>query len=202
VLRDGSALRTRVQTAIVTHTERRSPEISMRLLALPLLAVLAACPNPNGTATVRFEQLGACNGYKEGNNVVSAGPNAAYVLFKVIDIDNRNGKATFAYDPTKLYVTSSNPRAHVDLNLSLAQKIGVLGTTSETVPAGSDLPHNGYAVVVVPTGNATDPQQEANTINYFLGYDGTSAGPAVLLDKKNSTQTQYTGAQDCLSKSW
>jgi hypothetical protein len=174
----------------------------LRLIPLPFLAIVAACPNPNGTATIRFEQLGACNGYKEGNNVVSAGPNAAFVLFKITDLDNSQGKTALPYDPAKLYVTSSNPRAHVSTTLTLAQKIGVLGTTATTVAPGQNLPHNGYAVVAVPTGSSSDPQQEANTINYFLGYEPGSGTPGVLLDKKNSNQTQYQGAQDCLAKSW
>lgn len=178
---------------------------TLRLTNLAIiLALFAGCDNtnPNGTATINYEQLGACNGYKDGNVVVSAGPSAAFVLFKINNIDNRNGKVNFAYDPTKLFVTDSSSRPNVSTTLSLAQKIGVLGTTATTVSAGTDLPHNGYAVVAVPTGTSPDPQQEANTINYFFGYESGSGDPGVLLGKKNSSQTQYQGAQDCLSKAW
>lgn len=171
-------------------------------MILSLLAFLTACPNPNGTATIRFEQLGACNGYKDGFNTVSAGPNAAFVLFKISNIDNTNGKVNFSYDPTKLCVSSSSPPACVSTTLSLAQKIGVLGTTATTVSAGKDLPQNGYGVIAVPTSASTDPQIEANKVNYFLTYATGSGDPGVLLDKKNSSQTQYQGAQDCLSKPW
>lgn len=175
---------------------------SLRLITLLSLVLLAGCPNSNGTATIRYEQLGACNGYKDGNTVVSAGPNAAFVLFKINNIDNRNGKINFSYDPTKLCISSSSPAACVSTTLSLAQKIGVLGTTATTVSAGTDLQHNGYAVVAVATGNSPDPQQEANTVNYFLTYATGTGDPGILLDKKNSSQTQYQGAQDCLSKAW
>ncbi len=169
------------------------------LIALPLVAIISGCPDSNGTATIRYEQLGACNGYVDGTTAVSAGPDAAYVLFKIIDIDNKNGKVNFPYDPTKLFVPSNS---HVSTTLSLASKIGVLGTTSTNVSAGTDLPHNGYAVVVVPTTHSSDPQIEANATNYFLSYQTGSGDPGVLLDKKNSSQTTYNGAQNCLSKSW
>ncbi|MGB7201395.1 MAG: hypothetical protein WBD16_03905 [Pyrinomonadaceae bacterium] len=171
-------------------------------MILSFLTFLTACPNPNGSATIRFEQLGACNGYKDGVNVISAGPNAAFVLFKINNIDNRNGTVNFSYDPAKLCISSSSPAACVSSNLSLVLKIGKLGTTSTTVSAGTDLPQNGYAVIAVPTSASPDPQVEANKVNYFLTYATGSGDPGVLLDKKNSSQTQYQGAQDCLSKSW
>lgn len=166
------------------------------------LLTLTGCPNQNGTATIRYEQLGACNGYQEGNNAVSAGPAAAFVLFKIVSIDNRQGKVAFSYDPGKLFATSTDPRAYVSTNLSLAQKIGQLGTAPTTVPAGTDLTHNGYAVIAVPTANSPDPQIEANATNYFLSYEASPGDPGILLDKKNSSQMQYQGAQDCLSRSW
>lgn len=173
-------------------------------IPLALLALLSGCANPgaavpNGTATIRYEQLGACNGYKDGNNVVSAGPDAAFVIFKIIEINNSNGKVNLAYDPTKLFVP---PNAHVSTSLSLAQKIGVLGTTAKTVAAGTNLPHNGYAVVAVPTGNSSDPQLEANLVNYFLSYENDPSGPGIILSKVNHAQTKYQGVQNCLSKAW
>jgi hypothetical protein len=176
----------------------------LRLLTLSsVVALLAGCPpGPNGTATVQFEQLGACNGYRDGNNVISAGPNAAYVLFKITTIDNKNGKVDFAYDPAKIYLSSSSPRSYASGNLGLMQKIGRLGTTATNVPVGTTLAHNGYAVIVVQTATSPDPQLEANASNYVLSYESSTGGPGVLMSKKNSTQTQYQGAQDCLSKAW
>ncbi|MCC6075404.1 hypothetical protein ACFPTX_20670 [Pseudomonas sp. GCM10022188] len=174
---------------------------SLRLFIVSLLGLLAGCPNPNGTATIRYEQLGACNGYKEGNNVVSAGPEAAYVIFRVNNLDNRSGKVDFPYDPAKLCSTAFNPSACVSTSLSLAQKIGALATTATTIPAGKDLPHNGFAVIVVPTGSSPDPQVEANKVNYLLSYASSSSEPGVLLDKQNA-KTQYQGVQDCLTKVW
>lgn len=175
---------------------------SLRFIALPFLVLFSGCPNSNGTATILYEQLGACNGYKDGSTAVSAGPAAAFVLFKINNIDNRNGKIPFSYDPAKLCISSSSSPACVSTTLNLAQKIGVLGTTATTVSAGTDLPQNGYAVVAVPTANSPDPQLEANKVNYFLTYATGSGDPGILANKKNSSQTQYQGAQDCLSKAW
>ena len=165
------------------------------------LTLLAACQNPNGIATIRFEQLGACNGYVDGFNTVSAGPSAAFVLFRINTIDNKNGTVPFNYDPGKVCLSSSASSC-VSTTLSLATKIGALGTTSTTVAAGQVLPHNGFAVIAAPTASSPDPQIEANKTNYFLTYNGSSAEPGIVLEKKNSGQTVYPGLPDCLGRVW
>lgn len=189
-----------IRTNIVNRRDVVKAAVCAVILSSTLM--LAGCPNPNGTVTIRYEQLGACNGYKEGNNIVSAGPTAAYVLFKINSLDNTNGKVNFAYDPARLFVDSLNAKPSVSLTSALTQKIGVLATTAINVPAGQNLGHDGYAVVIVPTANSPDPQIEANQTNYKLAYDTPSGSPGVLFDKKDPSKTQYQGAQDCLSKSW
>jgi hypothetical protein len=165
------------------------------------LALLAACQNPNGIATIRFEQLGACNGYMDGSSAISAGPTAAFVLFRINTIDNKSGKVPFNYDPGKVCL-SSNSSSCISTTLSLAQKIGALGTTSTTVAAGQVLQHNGFAVIAAPTANSPDPQIEANQTNYFLTYNTGASDPGILFDKKNSSQIQYQGLPNCLGKVW
>jgi hypothetical protein len=165
------------------------------------LALLAACQNPNDVATIRFEQLGACNGYVDGFNAISAGPTAALVLFRINTIDNKNGKVPFNYDPAKVCLSSSTSSC-VSTTLSLAQKIGVLGTTNTTVAAGQVLQHNGFAVIAAPTANSPDPQIEANQTNYFLTYKTGGSDPGILFDKKNASQTQYPGLPNCLGRTW
>ncbi len=174
---------------------------TMRAGAALGLALLAACQNTNGTATIRFEQLGACNGYVDGFNAISAGPSAAFVLFRINTIDNKNGTVPFNYDPARVCLNSRTSSC-VSTGLSLAQKIGVLGTTSTTVAAGQVLQHNGFAVIAAPTANSPDPQIEANKTNYFLTYNGSTSEPGILFDKKNASQTQYAGLQNCLGKVW
>lgn len=174
---------------------------TMRAVTAMALALLAACQNPNGLATIRFEQLGACNGYVDGFSTISAGPTAAFVLFRINTIDNKNGKVPFNYDPTKLCLSSSASSC-VSTTLSLAQKIGPLGTTNTTVAAGQVLQHNGFAVIAAPTADIPDPQVEANQTNYFLTYKTGGSDPGILFDKKNSSQTQYQGMPNCLGKAW
>jgi hypothetical protein len=143
--------------------------LSLKLIGpLSIVALLVGCENPNGVATIHYEQLGACNGYQDGSTAVSSGPSAAYVLFKINSIDNRNEKVSFNCEPSKVCAPSS-PTACVSTTLSLAQKIG-LGTTTVVVPAGTNLQHNGFAVIVAPTANSPDPQVEANKVNYLLTY--------------------------------
>ena len=78
----------------------------------------AGCGNTNGTATINYTQVGACNGWKDGGILHSAGPNQAYVVFKVQSIDNTQGKVNFSFDPSKMAVnTGSHP--HMDPSLSL-----------------------------------------------------------------------------------
>lgn len=165
------------------------------------LVLLAACQNPNGIATIRYEQLGACNGYKDGFNTVSAGPSAAFVLFRINTLDNKDGKVPFNYDPGRVCLGSSTSSC-VSTTLSLATKIGALGTTATTVAPGQVLQHNGFAVIAAPTLNSADPQIEANQTNYFLTYNASGSEPGILFDKKNSSQTSYPGLQNCLGRVW
>lgn len=162
-------------------------------------AVLAGCVN--GTATIRYEQLGACNGYRDEYGVHSAGTGFVYVLFKVRDLNNLDGKIDFNYDPEMLLV---EPNSHVSSNLQLTNKIGVLASAPTVVPAGQYIVHNGYVVVVVPAPdpNSTDPQREANNREFKLLYANHVSGFGVLMDKTNTGQTQYVGASNCLEKAW
>ncbi len=179
-----------------------SSSISPWISLLTAMVLLAGCTPSNGTVTINYEQLGACNGYVDGNSTVSAGPDGAFVLFKINMIDNTEGKTDFAFDPEKLYINGSSPQEFISTALSLTQKIGRLGTAAATVPAGTALPQDGYAVVRVSTARSIDPQQEANQVNYLLSYETGSGSPGVLLNKRNANQTQYSGAQDCVSKTW
>lgn len=164
------------------------------------LVSLAACQNPNGVAKVQYEQVGACNGYVDGNTVVSAGAAGAFVLFRILTLDNRNGNLTLNYNPERVCLTSSSQC--VSTSLHLAQKIGVLGTSTVTVPPGKLIQHNGFAVIRVPTSISPHPSAEASQVNYVLHYNGSSSEPGVHLDKKNHNQTPYVSISDCLGRAW
>ena len=164
-------------------------------LALGVSMVLDGCGGGNGTATINFTQVGACNGWKEGNDTHAAGPNAAYVIFKVHNIDNTQGTVNFAFDPSKMYVNITG-RPHMDPNLSLAHFIGVFQLVPTTVPAKQLVGLDGYAVTVVQTSNVNG-SVEANQTSYFLGYDAGSGDPSVVLAKMNSSQTSWPNTEDC-----
>lgn len=163
------------------------------------MAVLSGCVN--GSATIRYEQLGACNGYKDEYGVHTAGAGFVYEIFKVRDINNLDGKIDFNYDPALLFV---EPNLHASANLQLIHKIGVLASAPAVVPAGKLLGHNGFVVVVVPAPdkNSIDPQREANKKEFLLSYENNVKGFTVVMDKINIGQTQYSGASNCLEKRW
>ena len=173
------------------------------LIAVSILAVLfgtSGCSGcntatPNGTATIDFKQVGACNGWNDGAMLHSAGPNAAYVVFKVHTIDNNAGKVNFAFDPAKMAVnTGSKP--HMDSSLSLATFVGVLQLIPTTVLQGKVVGLDGFAVTTVSTANANGAV-EANQTSYSLIYDTGASDPGILFAKENPGQTNWPVTADC-----
>ena len=69
--------------------------------SLTMGAFLGSCPpqgNPviSDSVTITYDQVGACNGYKQTTGpggsgpqqTVSAGPNQAFLVFRIVSIDN------------------------------------------------------------------------------------------------------------------
>lgn len=172
------------------------------IAALLLPLTLAACPNPNGTATISYHQTGACNGGQgqsgSPSTFYSAGTNQAYVVFGIERIDNSAGKVNFNFDPTKLYVNSSQ-RDFVDPTLMIYKWVlGPFASVPQTVPAGANI---GFAVsgqnaLVVQTANA-DGSTEANMTSYQLFYNTGSGDPGIFMIKTDSSQTSWPNTQDC-----
>jgi len=173
-----------------------SPHVTViiSLLLVVLMSSELGCTQ-NGTATIDFKQVGACSGWKDGNTLHSAGPNAAYVVFKVHSIDNSQGKVDFAFDPSKVSVNAGS-HPHMDSSLSLAQFIGVFQLVPTTIPQSKVVGLDGFAVAVVPTSNANGAV-EANKTSYFLLYDTGSNDPGVLYAKENPSQTTWTLTENC-----
>jgi hypothetical protein len=168
------------------------------VLALLLLCGFDACSN--GTATISFKQVGACNGWNDGSSLYSAGPNAAYVVFKVHSIDNTQGKVNFAFDPAKTAVGVSS-RPHMDSGLSLAHHMGVLQLVATSIPKGTLVGLDGFSVAVVPTANPNGAV-EANQTSYFLTYDTGASDPGVIFSKENPSQTSWPLTLDCTTISY
>jgi hypothetical protein len=168
---------------------------------LPVAAALAAAfvalgcgpgsVNPDQTV-INYRQVGACNGWLEGNVVHSAGPNAAYVIFKVSSINNEKSSKDFSFDPERLYVPSSGARVDTDLSLPL----GPFELISTTISHNKLVGLNGYAGAIVQTGT-TSGAVEANQTSYFLSYEPASGDPAILLAKENAQQTTWALTEDC-----
>lgn len=179
--------------------------LTSRVNVLPFLAFVAlvilsltGCAGGGGLgplATIKYHQVGACNGYRQGNNGVSVGPNAAYVVFKIEAVDNTQPNIDFHFDPTRLYINQST-RHFVDTSLMFAQDLGVLGTVPVTVPHGNNMPINGYSIVVVDTTDSNG-SAEASKTSYNLLYNTQSTDPGILMTKTNSAQTSWPQTDDC-----
>ena len=150
----------------------------------------------NNTVTINYEQIGACNGFNNGSGVTSAGPKAAYVIFRVSTIENKDSAAVdFTFDPNLLFINGSSPRAFASTHLNLAQ-INPFAAKPRFVAKGTTETLNGAVIAVVSTA-ATDGASEANNSSYFLLYDTPSGAPGVVLAKKDPSRTSWPSTPDC-----
>lgn len=167
--------------------------IALAAVALPLIA--ADCEPTRDVVTIRYEQIGACNGFSTGSGATSVGPNAAYVVFRVSTIENTDSAArTFDFDPNKLFI-NQDPRAYTSTQLNLAQ-LNPFYATSRTVAPGATENLNGAVIAVVETA-APNGASEANNTSYSLLYDGGSGSQGTVLTKANSGQTSWPQIEDC-----
>ncbi|WOJ90234.1 hypothetical protein RZS28_02730 [Methylocapsa polymorpha] len=179
---------------------------------LPLIAAscvaLAGCGfGQVGTATVAYQQVGACNGY----GAVTGRPNQAYVIFKIEAVDNSQGNVNFLFIPTRLYVDQSTEkqkaewvggwkRQFVSENTKFLQDLGGAGITPKSVPHNSKAELNAFVFVPVNTVNANGAA-EANQTSYKLSYDSQpvpgESDPAVVFNKTNAAQTTWPETESC-----
>lgn len=171
----------------------------LRLIPLLPLFLLTACPPGSPPPVViTYHQVGACNGYQNQYGLVAAGTNQAYVVFGIESINNSQGTTAFAFDPTKLYV-SSVKQDFVDPNLQFSHDIlGPFAAVPTTVAAGQNLGFqvSAYGAVVVQTANPNGAA-EANNTSYFLNYQTPPGSPPVTLVKSDSSQTSWPDTEDC-----
>jgi hypothetical protein len=166
------------------------------LLILGLGLVAADCEPANDTVTIHYDQIGACNGFGTGSGGTSSGPNAAYEVFRISTIENTASSArTFDFDPNKLFVNSTSPRAYTSTQLNLAQ-VNPFYATSRTVAPGATESLNGAVIAIVQT-SATNGASEANATSYNLLYEGGSGAQGVNLIKGNPDQTSWPQIEDC-----
>src|SRR5271170_146068 len=110
------------------------------VLAGVLTLIAPSCP----TTVIKYHQVGACNGGSTDDGEYNAGPNQAYVVFAIEEIDNSQNPNAFAYDPSNIYVTG-NPNQAFDSNLSIYQYLlGPFATAPLTVNAQAAIGFNPY----------------------------------------------------------
>ena len=152
----------------------------------------------NPRVTIRYHQVGACNGYAGPFGLVGAGPNAAFVIFGVESIDNSQSRTAFAFDPAQLYIQQAQ-QEFIDPSLHLARDIlGPFAATPVTVNPGQNLKFSisAYGATTVTTTNPNGAV-EANQTAYFLRYNTSPSSPRIVLEKTDSTRTSWPLTEDC-----
>ena len=147
---------------------------------------------------ITYHQTGACNGYVNSSGGHFAGPNQAFVIFGIERINNSGGTASFAFDPTKLYVQQATQN-FIRPTLSLyADLFGPFASVPITLTAGQNLAFGvvGQGALVVSTTNS-DGSTEANQTPYFLNYNRAPTDPQITLVKSDAARTSWPNTQDC-----
>src|ERR1700736_4592418 len=132
--------------------------------------------------SISYHQVGICKGYDTAAGPVKARSDEAFAIFKIEAVDNTKPSGSFDFDPTHLYVDQSTPeqkakRAVWDKNRRFlyrdprfAQNIGASSAVETTIPEGTKLEINGFAIAPLgvkhPNGGP-----EANQYSFDLVFD-------------------------------
>lgn len=193
---------------------------SMRLGFLPVsfavvsLAVLSGCETgPGATATIRYSQVGACNGYRTGSGATAARPNAAFVVFEIEAIDNTKSNVEFRFVPSRVFVNLApehtfgsdlvNRHYYAATDRRLTDPLGLAALEPVRVSARAKAEVDRF--VFVPVGTAEENgSAEASRISYGLSYDAETGklhsvdpDPHVEFVKANTTQTKWDRTDEC-----
>ncbi|MGQ0443922.1 MAG: hypothetical protein ACT4O2_02030 [Beijerinckiaceae bacterium] len=148
-----------------------------------LISGSIALPDAARSAVIiSYHQAGICKRYDTPAGPVSARSDEAFAIFKVEAVDNTKTSGSFDFDPTHLYVDQSNPeqqaktavwdknRRFVYPDPRFAQTMGVTGAMETTIPEGTKLEINGFAVVPLGINNPSGGPK-ANQYSFDLVYD-------------------------------
>lgn len=182
--------------------------ISSRSLIAASCVALSGCGfGSPGTATISYEQVGACNGY----GATSGRPNQAYVLFKISSVDNSQGNVDFLFLPTRIFVDQSTEkqkaewvggwkRQFVSDETKFVRDLGGEQAKVKTFPRQSTTQLASFIVIPVNTVNANGAA-EANKTSYKLSYDAEpvpgQTDPALVFNKTNASQTSWPETESC-----
>jgi hypothetical protein len=166
------------------------------VLVAPLLWTSCNGCSPQQTVVLHYEQVGACSQFDQ---LHGAGPNLAFVFFRLTGVDNTKTNVDYTLKPERLWINLDPMIAQFDL-VTTANLQSIIGKPpvklTYVVPKGTNLSLNNYVVFVVET---TDPDgaKEANQTNYFLLYKTQSGDPGLIPAKNNSSQTSWPYTPVC-----
>ena len=132
--------------------------------------------------SISYHQVGICKGYDTAAGPVTTRSDEAFAIFKIEAVDNTKPSGSFDFDPTHLYVDQSTPeqkaktavwdknRRFVYSDPRFAQNMGISSAVETTIPEGTKLEINGFAVVPLGINNPSGGP-EANQYSFDLVYD-------------------------------
>jgi hypothetical protein len=135
--------------------------------------------------SISYYQVGTCKGYDTAAGPVTTRSDEAFAIFKIESVDNTKPSGSFDFDPTHLYVDQSIPeqkaktavwdknRRFVYSDPRFAQNMGVSSAVETTIPEGTKLEFNGFAVVPLGINNPSGGP-ESNQYSFDLVYDTQS----------------------------
>ncbi|WP_196279158.1 hypothetical protein [Catellatospora vulcania] len=171
--------------------------MTLALLMMPLVAA-ADCEGPVVAATINYEQLGACNGFRRPDGAMQPAQSGhAYVVFRISTITNTTaGASDFQFDPVRLFV-NSDPRAYGVGYYALGWR-RPRAVEPRTVRAGTVETFNGTVTMEVPEGGPkTDAAAAAQNKSYFVSYETPAGTQGTFMAKANSSQTSWHYTNDC-----
>ncbi|MGH6936869.1 MAG: hypothetical protein ACRED2_11965 [Methylocella sp.] len=136
----------------------------------------------HSAAIISYHQVGICKRYDTPAGPVTARSDEGFAIFKIEAVDNAKTSGNFDFDPTHLYVDQSTPeqkakkavwdknRRFVYPDPRFARNMGVSSAVETTIPEGTKLEVNGFAVVPLGINNPSGGP-EANQYSFDLVYD-------------------------------
>lgn len=194
----------------------RRPGLVPLAFAAASLAVLPGCePGPAGsTVTIRYSQLGVCNGYQAGSGLTSKRPNSAFVVFEIESLDGTKSGVEFGFVPSRLFVdlqpnretwgsSLSAGRYFVSTDRRFTDPLGVDPIKAVRVPPRGTTNIDRLAFVAVPT-TEENGASEAGRTSYRLHYDGETGkesgnppDPHIEFVKTNEAQASWKPIDEC-----
>ncbi|MGH6867729.1 MAG: hypothetical protein ACREDA_02410, partial [Methylocella sp.] len=131
--------------------------------------------------TISYRQVGICKGYDSAAGPVRARSDQAFAIFKIEAVDNIKSSKSFDFDPTHLYVDQSNHeqqakpavwdrnRQFMNPDPRFAHSMGISSAEETTIPEGTKLEINGFAVVPLGLNNQSSGPK-TNQYSFDLVY--------------------------------